>query len=127
MEPKRRPTLFRYRARPETNLLPVPLRYRYLIAIRIRCAIIRCMRTTLDIDDDVLAAAKELAASQKSTAGRILSEYFRRGLHAPAASPAGAVDPETGCMIRNGFPVFPAGGRIVTMELVQKIMEEEGI
>lgn len=85
------------------------------------------MRTTLDIDDDVLQAAKELAASQKSTAGRILSEYFRRGLHAPAVGQAGKVEPETGCLMRNGFPVFPAGGRIVTLELVQRIMDEEGI
>lgn len=85
------------------------------------------MRTTLNIDDDVLAAAKELAASRNTTVGRILSEYCRRGLHAPPAGPEGRVDPETGCMMRNGFPVFPAGGRIVTLELVQKIMDEEGI
>jgi len=30
------------------------------------------MRTTLDIDDDVLAAAKELAAGQKTTAGKMI-------------------------------------------------------
>ena len=44
------------------------------------------MRTTLDIDDDVLAAAKELAAKERKTAGKILSEFFRRALHAPAAA-----------------------------------------
>ena len=31
------------------------------------------MRTTLDIDDDILAAAKERAAAQKTTAGKIIS------------------------------------------------------
>lgn len=85
------------------------------------------MRTTLDIDDDVLAAAKELAVSQKSTAGRILSEYFRRGLHAPAAGPASKVDSETGWILRNGIPVLPPTGRIVTAEHVRRLMEEEGI
>ena len=85
------------------------------------------MRTTLNIDDDVLAAAKELAASRNTTVGRILSEYCRRGLHAPDPAPAGTVDPKTGWILRNGIPVLPAGGRIVTMELVRKIMDEEGI
>ena len=85
------------------------------------------MRTTLNIDDDVLAAANELAASRKTTVGRILSEYCRRGLQAPDPAPAGTVDPKTGWILRNGIPVLPAGGRIVTMEMVRKIMEEEGI
>ena len=39
------------------------------------------MRTTLDIDDDVLQAAKELAWKEKSTAGRVLSNLARRGLN----------------------------------------------
>lgn len=38
------------------------------------------MRTTLDIDDDVLLAAKELAEAQKSTAGKVLSELARKAL-----------------------------------------------
>jgi hypothetical protein len=33
--------------------------------------------TTLDIDEDVLAAAKELAAIEKKTVGKILSEPAR--------------------------------------------------
>jgi hypothetical protein len=38
------------------------------------------MRTTLDIDDDILQAAKELAQRERKTAGRILSELGRRRL-----------------------------------------------
>jgi hypothetical protein len=38
------------------------------------------MRTTLDIDDDVLQAAKELARRERKTAGRVLSELARRGM-----------------------------------------------
>ena len=37
------------------------------------------MRTTLDIDDDVLQAAKELAQYESKTAGQVLSDLARRG------------------------------------------------
>ena len=38
------------------------------------------MRTTLDLDDDVLLYAKELARRQKRTAGEVISELARIGL-----------------------------------------------
>lgn len=41
------------------------------------------MRTTLDIDDDVLAAAKAVAKEQGKTAGAVVSELARRGLRRP--------------------------------------------
>jgi hypothetical protein len=83
------------------------------------------MRTTLDIDDDVLAAAKELAAKERKTAGKILSEFFRRALHAPSAttSKAGAKK----YLMKNGVPVLPLRGEVVTVEKVRRIMEDEGI
>jgi hypothetical protein len=37
----------------------------------------RAMRTTLDLDDDVFQAAKELAATRGTTAGEIVSELVR--------------------------------------------------
>src|SRR5437763_564079 len=40
----------------------------------------RRMRTTLDIDSDVLQGAKELAEHRRTTAGKILSELARNGL-----------------------------------------------
>jgi hypothetical protein len=75
------------------------------------------MRTTLAIDDDVLLAAKELAAREGKTAGEVLSELARRGIRAPRASAPRA-------RVENGFEVIPAGGRVVTSELVQRILEE---
>jgi hypothetical protein len=42
------------------------------------------MRTTLDIADDVLAAAKAIAHEQKKTTGEVVSELARRGLRKPA-------------------------------------------
>jgi hypothetical protein len=38
------------------------------------------MRTTLDIDDDILLAAKELARKDRVSAGRVLSTLARAGL-----------------------------------------------
>ena len=42
------------------------------------------MRATLDIDDDVLAAAIELACGQKTTAGKIISGLARMALSGPS-------------------------------------------
>ena len=39
------------------------------------------MRTTLNIDDDILEAAKSIAGEQKLPVGAVLSELARRGLH----------------------------------------------
>ncbi len=41
------------------------------------------MRTTLDIDDDVLNAAKERARREHKTAGQVVSELLRQALTAP--------------------------------------------
>ena len=38
------------------------------------------MRTTLDIDDDILQAAKEMARAERKTAGQVISELARKGL-----------------------------------------------
>ncbi|MEY3518574.1 MAG: hypothetical protein RLZ89_1434 [Pseudomonadota bacterium] len=40
------------------------------------------MRTTLDIADDVLFAAKEIAKREKKTVGAVVSEWARRSFHA---------------------------------------------
>jgi len=78
------------------------------------------MRTTLDIDDDVLHAAKDLAAKRKTSAGRVLSELARRGLAGPQASP---MQPA----LRGGVPVIPSRGEVITVERVCDLMEREGI
>jgi hypothetical protein len=76
------------------------------------------VRTTLDIDEDVLLAAKELAARQNKTAGKVLSELARLGIQAPK----GGVRKRA--KVVNGFEVIPAGGRVVTEELVRSILDE---
>ncbi|MCH8474035.1 MAG: hypothetical protein LAT55_02280 [Opitutales bacterium] len=76
------------------------------------------MRTTLDIDADVLAAAKELAAQEKTTTGRILTRLARRGL-----SPEPGPTPR----VRNGIEMLPRRGEPITLDHVQSIMDKEGI
>lgn len=76
------------------------------------------MRTTLDIDDDILLAVKELAAATRKTAGKVLSELARRAL--------GSTRRTTETEFRNGFAVFPArDDTVVTVELIDKLLEEE--
>ena len=78
---------------------------------------IRTMRTTLDIDDDVLSAAKELAAAQNKTAGKVISELARRALIGTAPSP----EPE----YRNGFRLLPRTGKLITAEFIDKLLDED--
>ncbi len=75
------------------------------------------MRTTLDIDQDVLYIAKEMAALRKTTAGKVLSELARQGLRPPDVTPS----------TRNGVPLLPArlGERPVSMELVNRLRDQE--
>jgi hypothetical protein len=80
------------------------------------------MRTTLDIEEDVLEAARELAVREKSTAGRVLSRLARAGLQAPGAEHGKQA------VKKNGIPVFPRrGDEIVTLDHVRKLMDEEGV
>jgi len=74
------------------------------------------MRTTLDIDDDVLAAAKELASRQNSTAGKVISDLVRKVLTQPLRSKV---------IYRNGLPMLPKRGGVVTRELVEWLAEKE--
>jgi hypothetical protein len=75
------------------------------------------MRTTLAIDDDVLAAAKHLAERERKTVGEVISALARQGL---TRSTRG-VKAE-----RNGVPLLPVrrGATPVTMELVNQLRDE---
>ena len=75
------------------------------------------MRTTIDIDDDVLQAAKELAVKQKSTAGKVISTLTRRAL---AATP---VFKRT----KNAVLVFRRRGDVITFDHVRKLIDQEGV
>lgn len=74
------------------------------------------MRTTLAIDDDVLAAAKAIAKQKNRTLGEVVSELARTALRPPATSSE-----------RNGVPLLAVRkpGVIVTPDLVNALRDEE--
>ncbi|OYW53489.1 MAG: hypothetical protein B7Y80_14905 [Hyphomicrobium sp. 32-62-53] len=84
------------------------------------------MRTTLDIDEDILAAAKELARAEGKTAGQVLSDLARRALTTPVGHPPGLAERQIDYDDTDElFPCFPdRGGVIITTELVRKIQDE---
>jgi hypothetical protein len=89
------------------------------------------MRTTLDIDADILLASKELAARQGSTAGKVLSDLARRALTGEVVSAAKGLN-NSELEVREpvstyGFKPFPKRGVVVTNELVNQLRDEEGI
>jgi hypothetical protein len=77
------------------------------------------MRTTLDIADDVIQAAKERARRENKTVGQVISELARQALTAPAEG--GGRQPKT----VHGLRPFPKRGRIVTNQLIDKLREDD--
>jgi hypothetical protein len=77
------------------------------------------MRTTLDIDEDVLLAAKELARREGKTAGAVLSELGRRALSG-AGTP-----PDKGRQVA-GFRPFASRGGVVTNARIDELRDEHG-
>jgi len=82
------------------------------------------MRTTLDIEDDVLQAAKELAQRGGGTAGQVISALARRGLASPAAA---SKNSSKSSSTRGGVPLLASRGEVVTLEHVQKLTDQEGV
>ncbi len=78
------------------------------------------MRTTLDIDDDLLAAAKELARQQSKTAGQVVSGLLRRALA------GGVPDGVATVASAAGFRPFPSRGMPVTNAGIDALRDGEG-
>ena len=74
------------------------------------------MRTTLNIDDEILEAAKLIAGERNLSVGAALSELARRGLQ-----PSGPVGRK-----RGEFPVFEVsrGGTVLTLGRVKRHEDE---
>lgn len=73
------------------------------------------MRTTLDLDEDILLAAKDIARRRRTSVGRVLSDLARHGL---------VRDVET--VERNGIALFPTqpGAGVATLELVNRLRDD---
>jgi len=92
------------------------------------------MRTTLDIADDVLFAAKEIAKREKRPLGLVISELARRAFaNAPSATgndvvatskPHARVEQQ---LASYGITPLPARGGVVSNELIDRLRDTEGI
>ncbi len=73
------------------------------------------MRTTINIDDDILATVRSLARSRSVSVGTIVSELIRKSLQ-----------PSLRVGKRNNLPVFsvPLNAHPITLEDVKKIEDE---
>ena len=77
------------------------------------------MRTTIDIADDVLLAAKERARREHRTMGAVVSDLLRQALTAPPQSAVREPRPVY------GFRPFARRGGIVTNELIDQLRNED--
>ena len=73
------------------------------------------MRTTLDLEEDVLLAAREIAKRRGTSIGKVLSELARQALSRQDSVP-----------VRNGVPLFPVqdSAGIITLELVNRLRDD---
>lgn len=74
------------------------------------------MRTTVNLDDDVLRAAKEVATLSGRTLGEVLSDLARAALSSDRTEMA----------LRNGVPILAStpDARLVTSEDVARLLDE---
>ena len=82
------------------------------------------MRTTLNIDDDVLLAVKELARDQSTTASKVVSALLRQSL--ARVSSDGSAHREQDTRAEFGFRPFPSRGGVVTNELIDRLRKDIG-
>lgn len=77
------------------------------------------MRTTINLDDDILLAVQERARRERRSAGRVLSDLARQALSgSPEAAPA-ASEPH------HGFSALPHRGVTVSNALIDRLREDE--
>jgi hypothetical protein len=76
------------------------------------------MRTTLNIADDVLQAAKERARRENKTVGEVISELVRAALTMPVSADANKISAPRS---HYGIRPFPQRGGVVTNDLIDRL------
>lgn len=80
------------------------------------------MRTTLNLAEDALIAARNIAQREHLPLGEAVSELIRRG----SATPAPA-ELAKGTNLRGRFALLPARDEIITPQHVSALMERERV
>ncbi len=81
------------------------------------------MRTTINIEKDVLDAARELARQEKTSIGEIVSRLLRQSLTGDKVQEPG----QSGSCTVAGFRPFPDRGVLITNEVVDSLRDREGL
>ncbi|MCP9916654.1 hypothetical protein [Cyanobium sp. ATX 6F1] len=84
------------------------------------------MRTTLDIEDDLLAAAKELAMRQGTSAGKVVSRLIRAALSSQVTE-AGSGGITRSSSVAGFRPFNASTQKLVTNEQVDQLRDQDGI
>lgn len=73
------------------------------------------MRTTVDLEEDILLAAKEIAKQRGNTIGQVLSALARQ-----------ALTQRTPASTKHDLPLFPVqpDAGVITLELVNRLRDE---
>ena len=82
------------------------------------------MRTTLNIDDDLLIAVKEVARRESKSAGTVVSDLLRQSLSPGEGD--GLEGQASGPGAEFGFRPFPRRGGVVINELIGRLRETFG-
>ena len=77
------------------------------------------MRTTLNLADDALLVAKQIAARERLSLGEAVSRLVRAGAAAAPDTPA--------LPLRGRFALLPRRDEVITPEHIRELMEREGI
>ncbi len=76
------------------------------------------MRTTLNLDDDVLSAVKDRARRDGRSIGEVISDLARQALTGPMPGPSGEE--------AHGFFPLPSRGPVVSNAVIDGLREDEG-
>ena len=78
------------------------------------------MRTTVALDDDVLAYARSHAQREHISMGQAISRLARDGIRSQSAPPRAV-------RLNSRFSLLPARDEIITTEHVRDLMDQEGV
>ncbi|MGL4436454.1 MAG: hypothetical protein ACRC2X_08375 [Giesbergeria sp.] len=81
------------------------------------------MRTTIDLEEDTLVAAKEIARMENTSLGKVISRLVRQALTGGAMPPSA---PNLAASI-TGFVPFEPRGAVVSNELINRLRDAEGV
>lgn len=89
--------------------------HQHILTSRHHAITLQLVRTTLNLDEDVLTAAQSLARARRQSLGTVVSELVRQALR-PRASE----------IRERGFPVFavPADAAPLTPEMVRRALDD---